>query len=213
MTKNRSSLSKALSAKPGGTRRAHRRTRFPVPTPPPPPTPILSHPTNGEAVVPVKVLATPEKGKKRVWVWVVDEAPRRRLGYGQLIDIQSANGSSGPGLLSTITDLRQHWVTWTVSGGPEPCYIRVPVPWTSMNGVEAIAHARLYPTLPSDPPPHRDAQPPPAPSTSVDTPPLSPYDYDPNETERARLEDRLHAITEPKWTWRPEEERGQRRRR
>ncbi|EPS93563.1 hypothetical protein FOMPIDRAFT_1135923 [Fomitopsis schrenkii] len=35
-----------------------------------------------------------------------------------------------------------------------------------MNGVEAIAHARLYPTLPSDPPPHRDAQPPPAPSTS-----------------------------------------------
>lgn len=205
MPKPRSSLSRTTSAKPG---RGSRTTRRPYT--PPPPKPTLSHPTNGETVVTVKVLDAPEPGEKRSWVWVVDEAPSRRLGYGQLIIIQNTNGSSGPGLLTTITDLRQHWVTWTVSGGPAQCRIRVPVPWTSMSGIEAVAHARHYPTLPKVPPPHRDAHPPPPRQTK--TTPLSPYSYDLNDIERTDMASRLDAITERKWTWRPEGERGQRRR-
>ena len=141
-------------------------------------------------------------------MWVVDEAPVRRLGHGQLISLQNDDGQTGPGILTAITDLRRHWITWSVAGGPGKTLIRVPVPWTAMTGVEAIAHVKHYQALPASPPPHGAAPPPPIP---FDDEQSCPYTHDLDEYERSRLESRLHDITKRKWEWRPEERRTRRR--
>lgn len=218
--KKRSSLSwpKTMTPRTNDRRRPKKRTHNP------PLLPTLTHPDNGETVVAVKVLAQPVAGEKGCWVWVVEEPPSRRLGYGQLVSIQSSNGESGPGLLTSITDLRQHWITWEVAGGPadrteeEPAdgskanptksrtKIRIPTPWTSLSGVEAVAHARHYHALPQSPAPHHNAQPPPRNANEQQ----SPYDYDLREDEKKSLESRLDTITRKKWQWKPE---GERRRR
>lgn len=139
-------------------------------------------------------------------MWVVDEAPARCLGHGQLISMKKESGQTGPGILSATTDLRQHWITWSVSGGPERVQICVPIPWAALTGVEAVAHAKHFHTLPASPAPHAAAPPLMTANNTTDYP----YAQSLNEDERRRLEGRLESITKKCWRWRPE---GERRRR
>ena len=169
--------------------------------------PTLTTPNNGEAVIAVTVKELPLKGEGGAKTWVVDEAPSRRLGNGQLVSLKNSQGETGPGLLSAITDLRQHWITWSVSGGPEKVRVQIPIPWADMTGVGAMAHAKLFNTLPPHPAPHQDA----TPDTSI-AEGQYPYAYDIGEKEQSELEERLDGITKRKWEWRPERERKRRRR-
>lgn len=168
--------------------------------------PCLSTPSNGEPVVAVRVQREPSIDDKKTLVWVADEEPARRLGRGQLISMQNEHGTTGPGLLTAITDLRQHWVTWTVNGGPETCRIRVPIPWTSMTGVEAIAHVRHFHSLPQSPPCHDKARP-----KAITNNNEYPYDNNLDENERQRLESRLDEITKRTGEWKSGEQRKRRR--
>lgn len=172
----------------------------------PPPLPILSIPHNGETVIAVTVLDDPITGKKGVQEWVADEPPSRRLGQGQLVMMKNTSGVSGPGLLTAVTDLRRHWVTWAVSGGPGQCRLSVPIPWSAMTGVEAIAHAKHYQSLPELPVPHHRT----LDILNVTSPNKSPYDLALNPEEIASLESRLDEITQRQWEWRPESERKRR---
>ena len=169
--------------------------------------PTLTMPSNGEPVIAVTVKDLPLKGEGGTKIWAVDEAPSRRLGSGQLISLKNSQGETGPGLLSAITDLRQHWVTWSISGGPEKARVQIPIPWSDMTGVGAVAHAKMFKALPAQPAPHKDATPsPPKPDGQY------PYASNVGETERPDLEKRLEGITKRKWEWRPEGERKRRRR-
>ncbi|EPS97915.1 hypothetical protein FOMPIDRAFT_1051982 [Fomitopsis schrenkii] len=171
-----------------------------------PPLPPLLLPDNGEPIITVQVRNDPATDEGRVPIWVADEQPARKLGHGQLISLKNESGNTGPGLLTAITDLRQHWVTWTVSGGPTQCWLRVPIPWSALTGVEAVAHAKHFQALPHTPPPHRLA--PPNPSADVNHP--YPYQHALEAEELNRLEARLESITRKKWEWKPV---GERRRR
>ena len=170
--------------------------------------PVLTIPNDGEEVIAVTVKEQPLKGAGGAKVWVADEAPSRRLGGGQLISLRNSSGATGPGLLTAITDLRQHWITWSVSGSQETVRVQVPVPWTDMTGVGAIAHARHFSALPALPSPHKDATP-----NATTTDGSYPYESNIPENEKQQLEDRLNGITKRKWEWGPEEERKRRRRR
>ncbi|EPS94922.1 hypothetical protein FOMPIDRAFT_1054682 [Fomitopsis schrenkii] len=199
-----------------------------------PPLPTLTLPDNGEPVIAVRVRDEIAKSEGRIPVWVADEQPARRLGHGQLISLENDGGKTGLGLLTSITDLRQHWVTWTVTsgpmtpcgqaaqsdptgpsepvalggtppGGPTQCRLRVPIPWTSMTGIEAVAHAKHYHALPPSPPPHHRAQPPSSPENNT-----YPYHHTLDPSERRGLETRLEGITRRRWEWRPVEERRRR---
>lgn len=170
------------------------------------PLPLLSTPSHGETVIVVRVQQEQCCEDRRSPAWVVDEKPARKLGRGQLVLLTNNSGRTGPGLLTAITDLRQHWVTWSVSGGPHRVWIRIPIPWTSMTGVEAVAHAKHFCTLPSSPAPHPSA----TPTRSDETDPY-PYDQHLDDEEHTRLTARLEAITQKKWEWKPEQERKRRR--
>ena len=170
------------------------------------PLPQLSIASHGETVIMVMVQDAPVAEGRGQTVWVVDEEPARRLGNGQLIQMANKSGHTGPGLLTAITGLHRHWITWSISGGPEKAQIRIPVPWTAMTGVEAIAHAKHFRSLPAIPAPHRQAPPP---TSSGDE--TYPYHRDLDKEEQRRLEERLEAITKRKWEWKPEAERKRRR--
>ena len=137
---------------------------------------------------------------------MVDKAPSRKLGEGQLISLRNSRGETGPGLLSSVTDLRQHWITWSISGGPETARVQVPIKWTDMTGVRAVAHAKHFRALPALPSPHKDTKPN---ATTAD----EDYPYTTNipDSEQKNLEDRLSEITKRKWEWGPEGERKRRK--
>ncbi|EPS97600.1 hypothetical protein FOMPIDRAFT_82354 [Fomitopsis schrenkii] len=177
---------------------------------PTPPLPTLSLPHNNETVITVKVLDEPTARTKGILEWMTDEPPARRLGNGQLISMRNSSGETGPGLLSAVADLRKHWITWTVSGGPARCHLSVPIPWAAMTGVEAVAHTRHYRSLPDLPAPHRHTLN--IPHILDATQLESPYDTALDRSELDNLESRLQSITQKRWEWRPEGERVRRKR-
>ena len=160
--------------------------------------PALDLPDSGEPVIVLTVLAHPELGYGRSLTWIVDKQPSRRIGYGQLVSLRtSSSGSSGTGMLTSVTDLRRHWITWTVASGAIKCRVRVPISWSVMHGVEAIAHAKHYHILPSTPPPHRDDPVARIPSHSTSYP----YQHDITPEEQQHLSEKLEGITRKKWHW------------
>lgn len=168
--------------------------------------PTLTTPSHGESVIPVTVQDLPVKGAGGVRTWVVVEAPRRRVGNGHLIALKNSHGQTGPGLLTSVTELRQHWITWKISGGPEQSQIQIPIPWSDMTGIEAVAHARHFHTLPPIPAPHPNAKPPQQTNDNQ-----YPYETSLENTTKETLESRLDEITKRKWEWRPEKEQKRRR--
>ncbi|EPT01619.1 hypothetical protein FOMPIDRAFT_1048514 [Fomitopsis schrenkii] len=163
-----------------------------------PSLPTLSLPHNDETVVVVKVLDEPKARTGGILEWMVDEPPARRLGRGQLISLKNTSGETGPGLLTAVTDLHRHWITWTISGGPTQYRLSIPVPWTAMTGVEAVAHTKHYHLLPDLPPPHSLTINPNHPLEGLS----SPYDTSLSREETENLESRLQSITQKCWEWR-----------
>ena len=153
------------------------------------PLPRLKFPNDGERVIAVKVLLRPFVGRAGYTTWVVDERPARRVGHGQLVELYTHHARSGIGMLSAITDLTRHWVTWTIVGSQTKCSLRVPVPWAVMSGIEGVAHVKHYKSLPALPPPHRAVAP------GIDDGESNPYSLALTEDELQLSEDRLDGIT------------------
>ncbi|KAI0726796.1 hypothetical protein C8Q72DRAFT_493684 [Fomitopsis betulina] len=120
------------------------------------PLPIFSRAAEDTHTEPitVRVLKRPRFGRERGTTWTVDEEPSSRLRRGALITMATPTQQSGTGKLSTVTDLRRHWVTFTISGATQPSHIRVPVAWASLDQLEGYTHARRYFDLPALPEPH-----------------------------------------------------------
>jgi len=95
-------------------------------------------------------------GEGKGLTWVVKSRPAKQLGKRQHIVLQSDSKRSGVGRLTSVVEMRRHWVLFTVSGGPYPCNVRVPVPWAALDDLESFTHAKLYFTLPTLPRPHAE---------------------------------------------------------
>ncbi|EPS95044.1 hypothetical protein FOMPIDRAFT_117309 [Fomitopsis schrenkii] len=153
--------------------------------------PPLSLGDMGEPVIVLAVRKHPELGHGRSLTWIVDERPNRRVGYGHLVSLRTQSGSTGTGMLEAITSLSRYWVTWTVSDDRNRCAVRIPISWSELTGIAAVAHAKHYDTLPRLPPPHT------ADPVARLTPQHTTYPYDSNLTteERVLLNTKLRSIT------------------
>ncbi|KAH9838218.1 uncharacterized protein C8Q71DRAFT_854343 [Rhodofomes roseus] len=87
-------------------------------------------------------------------IWTVMERPAVHIGSGHLITLKADGSQSGVGRLTVMTDLRRHWITWKIEGGPTTCNLRVPIPWARLSSSESDRHTQEYRLLKSLPPPH-----------------------------------------------------------
>ena len=108
-----------------------------------------------------------------------------------LVKLRTSTQLSGIGKVSTTIDLRRHWVTWQISGGPGFCSLRVPMLWVHLDGIERVAHTQMYQSLPKLPIPHPAFASNPIIMTSNE----SPYEFDITHDEHEVLTRRLYDIT------------------
>ncbi|KAH9832458.1 uncharacterized protein C8Q71DRAFT_860855 [Rhodofomes roseus] len=139
----------------------------------------------------VKIAPKPIFGGGRGLTWVADERPASQLKKGSLISLSTASETSGIGKLSAISDLRRHWVTFTVTGADLPCNLRVPIPWSSLDDLESFTHQRNYFDLNNSPPPHTSFHHIPAFNNEEE----NPYEFEITDNEIDSLEDRIAQIT------------------
>ncbi|KAH9839018.1 uncharacterized protein C8Q71DRAFT_722058 [Rhodofomes roseus] len=170
--------------------------------PPPPPTPVtlpplppLSIPPEDLPVVDVKVLPYPTTRYERGPTWIADERPTAQLHKGSRITLRTDAQSSGIGRLSAISDLRRHWVTFSIIGAQQQCNLRVPIPWVILDGLESFTHQEHYLSLPNDPPPHRSFIDIPAFRNNED----NPYEFDVNDEDIPAFSKRLANIANKYW--------------
>ncbi|KAH9829017.1 uncharacterized protein C8Q71DRAFT_863575 [Rhodofomes roseus] len=179
--------------------------------PPPPPTPVtlpplptLYTPPEGLPIIPVKVLPYPTIRGKHGPTWIADERPTVQLQKGSRITIFTDAQTSGTGRLSVITDLRRHWVTFSIVGAPQPCNLRVPIPWAILDSLESFTHQEHYFNLPNDPSPHRSFANIPAFRNLNE----NPYEFEVDEDDVPTLARRIANIANN--YWRDIEREGQR---
>ncbi|KAH9842028.1 uncharacterized protein C8Q71DRAFT_357010 [Rhodofomes roseus] len=108
------------------------------------------NPSNTADIV---VAARPWKSLGHGPIWVATERPAVQIGSGQLITLNSDGRKSGVGRLTVVTDLRRHWITWAIEGGPTRCNLRLPIPWARLSADEAERHTTGYHKLNAIPPP------------------------------------------------------------
>ena len=184
-------------------------SKTPYTTPHPPPNhvpripichslPPLHMPDFGEPVITLHVRHIPVTDRSNLLTWVVEQRPRRRIGYGQLVSLRTPDGQSGIGLIASATDLRRHWITWHITSDEATCKVQIPIPWSDLSGIEAAAHIKHYRHLPALPPPHKDDA-----SARNCTPATTTYPYDTKipPHERKALYERLETITKKRWQW------------
>ncbi|KAH9841159.1 uncharacterized protein C8Q71DRAFT_855004 [Rhodofomes roseus] len=177
-------------------KRKHRKRRDPDTWIPPKPTlPSFSPLYNGQNELIIEVIILPYPAAYGITdtrrTWTADVEPPAPLKKGSLITLITDSGSSGTGLLSAICELRRHWVTFSISGATPPCNLRVPVPWTRLDGLEGFTHQNHYQSLSDFPPPHhalRHAHPKVGPHEY-------PYARNANEDEIDEFKNRLARIT------------------
>ncbi|KAH9829843.1 uncharacterized protein C8Q71DRAFT_727844 [Rhodofomes roseus] len=177
-----------------------RTRRVKTPPPPPlvtlPPLPSLSIAPEGLPVTAVKVLPYPAIRHERGPTWIADERPTAQLQKGSRITILTDAQTSGIGRLSVITDLRRHWVTFSIIGASHQCNLRVPIPWAILDGLESFTHQKHYFSLADDPPPHR---------SFIDIPSFrskeeNPYEFDIDEEDIPAFSKRLASIANKYWS-------------
>lgn len=94
------------------------------------------------------VLPRPRRSRGGNTTWTVDAPPGRRLTKGTQVVLTAADAEVARGRLSIITDLRRHWVTFKISGGNgDGTYVRTPIVWAHLEGLERHTHANLYSEL------------------------------------------------------------------
>ena len=121
------------------------------------PLPTLHHPETAnpkQRVTTIRVLPKPRFGGTRGMTWSIKDEPPEHLMKGMLIALSTSTQVSGTGKLVQTTDLCQHWVTFAISGGHQPCIIRVPIPWATLDSLEGYTHTTRYSALPPLPKPH-----------------------------------------------------------
>ena len=134
-------------SKPSPSKRDRRETAYPFP--------ILSATTHDlrARLIRVNVLNCPRFPVGGGTIWTVDEEPASPLQSGTLIILYNDNGDSGIGRISAVTDLRQHWVTFTLAGASPPAYVRTPVVWAKLADLAAHTHSVYFNELPPYPGP------------------------------------------------------------
>ena len=126
-------------------------TSSPLPRPLPP---LHASTTSGDVKLGrVKVLDCPKVNGKGEQTWTVDEEPVSNLQCGTLVILFNNAHESGIGRLSAIVDLRRHWITFTIAGAPFPVFLRVPAPWTRLEGLAAFSYSAHFNSLPFIPGP------------------------------------------------------------
>ncbi|KAH9913052.1 uncharacterized protein B0H18DRAFT_960623 [Fomitopsis serialis] len=160
-------------------------TRNPIPLP----SLHITNDNDAAEVVRVRVQQRPVWGG-RGYTWIVDQHPTQQLGRGTLISIQNESGQSGTGRLSSASDLRRHWITFTVAGASPPCNLRVPIPWATLGTLESYTHTTHYATLADLPPPHSSFLNNPAFSEATD----NPYEFELWDVDTETLEKRISLI-------------------
>ena len=103
----------------------------------------------------VQVLDHPRVDKRGGQTWTIDEEPTSALSLDDLIIFYTPTHESGIGRISAITDLRQHWVTFTIAGASPPTKLRIPVAWANLDDLAAFTYKNLFHSLPALPGPHR----------------------------------------------------------
>ena len=122
------------------------------------PLPILNATTNDPKarLVRIKVLDRPRMSKNEGTTWTTEEEPVAGLRIGMLVILHTSINESGIGRISAVSDLRQHWVTFTLAGAKNPTHLRTPVIWTILEDLAAFAHSTYFQSLPALPgPPQR----------------------------------------------------------
>ncbi|KAH9838322.1 uncharacterized protein C8Q71DRAFT_856286 [Rhodofomes roseus] len=155
--------------------------------------PSLSLPPTNNTAINVKVLPLPivGKGLGRGLTWTVDERPTEQLRKGISVKLFTDVQTSGIGRLSVVSDLRRHWVTFIVVGAAQPCNLRVPIPWATLEDLESYTHQRHYFSLAILPPPHHSFTNRSAFLNADD----NPYEFDIEETDLPSFSTRLETIT------------------
>lgn len=122
-------------------RTQHNTTTYPLPN--------LHTTTNDIHVrlIRVKVLNRPRLQTREGTTWTVDEEPASPIHVGGLVILYNDNGESGIGRVSSATDLRQHWVTFTLAGAENPTYLRSPTVWARLDDLVAYTYTTLFHTL------------------------------------------------------------------
>ncbi|KAH9835159.1 uncharacterized protein C8Q71DRAFT_106740 [Rhodofomes roseus] len=161
--------------------------------------PRLTLQCDAHVVVLVYVEEMPVTGEgKANLTWVVKTRPIKQLGKRQHLTLEIDSQRSGVGKLTSVVELRRHWILFTVSGGPFLCNLRVPVPWAALDDLESFTHSKLYFTLPVLPRPHEEFRRNPLFTNDEE----NPYAFEPPERGASELEPavRLARIT---CQWKP----------
>lgn len=85
--------------------------------------------------------------------WVAVERRTTQVQKGQACRLRAGTQPSGVGRTVHVIALRRHWITFSVAGSPKRCYLKVPVPWVSLDPLEAWTHTKALPYPPIFPPP------------------------------------------------------------
>ena len=104
-------------------------------------------------LVRIKVLNRPRLHTGEGTTWTVDEEPTSPLHIGKLVILYNDHGESGIGRISSVTDLRQHWVTFTLGGAEHPAHLRIPVVWSRLDDLAAYTFSTYFHSLPPYPEP------------------------------------------------------------
>ena len=99
----------------------------------------------------IKVLNRPWLHQGKGLTWTVDEEPASRIQVGTLVILYTEAEESGIGRVSSVTDLRQHWVTFTLAGAEDPTHLRVPVVWAKLEDLAAYTFTNYFHALPPYP--------------------------------------------------------------
>ena len=99
----------------------------------------------------IKVLTRPRLHRGKGLTWTVDEEPASRIQVGTLVILYTETEESGIGRVSSVTDLRQHWVTFTLAGAENPTHLRVPAVWSKLEDLAAYTFTNYFHALPPYP--------------------------------------------------------------
>ena len=124
------------------------------------PLPLLNAYTNDRnaRLTRVRVLDRPRMSGREGMTWTVDEEPVSKLKTGSLVILCTSTNESGIGRLSTITDLRQHWVTFALAGAKSPTCIRIPTAWATLDDLAAYTFATYFHSLQPYPEPPKSVR-------------------------------------------------------
>ncbi|TFY67455.1 hypothetical protein EVJ58_g1601 [Rhodofomes roseus] len=132
----------------------------------------------------------PTMGEGKGLTWIVQSRPEIQLGKRQHVVLKTNAQRSGVGRLTSVADLRRHWVIFTVSGAPHSCNLRVPIPWAALDDLEGFTHSKFYFTLPALPRPHAEFS---SPIFTSDE--ENPYEFELGERAESRSERLIARIT------------------